>query len=297
MRMLLTGSTGFVGSYLCKSFPNSTSLDANGYVDIRNRDKVFQIISTVRPDRVIHLAAQSFVPDSFNNPSKTFEINFMGTLNLLQALKSVDFSGRFLYIGSSDVYGMVNSDKLPVTESFPLLPRNPYAVSKVAAEALCYQWSQTENFEIILARPFNHIGPGQNPQFVVADFTKQVVEIATGRRKPRIEVGDIEITRDFTDVKDVVEAYKVLLEYGKNGEVYNVCSGKERLIRSILEKLLELMDVEAEIVVVPERFRRSEQRRMCGSFHKIHSELGWIAQIPFETTLREVLLDWERKLN
>src|SRR5262249_48752052 len=148
---------------------------------------------------VIHLAAQSFVPASFAHPLETYEINFLGTYSLLEALKAAGFKGRFLFVGSGDAYGVVRPEDLPIGEEHPLRPRSPYAVSKAAAEALCYQWSRSESFEIVMTRSFNHIGPGQSDRFVVSDFARQVVEIRKGQRRPQISTGDIEVTRDFTD--------------------------------------------------------------------------------------------------
>ncbi|MHB1664732.1 MAG: GDP-mannose 4,6-dehydratase [bacterium] len=167
-------------------------------------------------DAVIHLAAQSFVPESFKNPLETFDVNFTGTYNLFSALKEYGFHGKILYISSGDIYGLVSEDKLPITEDYPLKPRNPYAVSKVAAEALCYQWSITEDIEIVIARPFNHIGPNQSERFAVSSFAKQIAEIELGLRKPVLNTGNIDITRDFLDVRDVAGAYKLLLEKGMN---------------------------------------------------------------------------------
>ena len=167
-------------------------------------------------DAVIHLAAQSFVPESFKNPLETFDVNFTGTYNLFSALKEYGFHGKILYISSGDIYGLVSEDKLPITEDYPLKPRNPYAVSKVAAEALCYQWSIAEDIEILIARPFNHIGPNQSERFAVSSFAKQIAEIELGLRKPVLNTGNIDITRDFLDVRDVADAYKLLLEKGMN---------------------------------------------------------------------------------
>lgn len=294
MKILITGASGFVGSHLTKVLPDAISLPS--HVDLRDRAQLFDAVSSIVPDKVVHLAAQSFVPDSFRDPYETFSINLTGTLNLLESLKSADFSGRFLYVGSADVYGLLDKSELPVVESHPLRPRNPYAVSKVAAEALCYQWSQTESFDVVLARPFNHIGEGQSDRFVISGFAKQVVEIAKGLRESVVEVGDIDVTRDFSDVRDIVEAYMLLLDKGKSGEVYNVCSGEERSIRSVLESLMAYRGVTAEIRIAQSRLRRSEQRRVLGSFEKIHSDLGWIPKIPFESTLRNILTYWERTI-
>lgn len=217
---------------------------------------------------VLHLAALSFVPDSFRFPEKTFEINFLGTLRLLEALKETEFKGRMLFIGTGDAYGLVPTENLPICESQPLRPRNPYAVSKVAAEALCYQWSQTSPFEVILARPFNHIGAWQSPSFAVSDFARQIALIAARKSPPILKVGNIETTRDFIDITDIVSAYEHLLKFGLNGESYNICSGKEHSLRSLIELLLKISGVEASIERDPQRFRPSDQLRVCGNHEK-----------------------------
>lgn len=296
-RILLTGADGFVGrnalGYL-KGIP-LTDRDG-GWVDIRDADYLQKVVAGLKPDSVIHLAAQTFVPDSFKNPKATFEINFLGTLNLLEALKGSDFTGRMLFVGSGDIYGTVPAERMPIIEEFSLKPRSPYAVSKVAAEALCYQWSQTEKFAVVMARPFNHIGPGQSEHFVVSNFAKQIIEIKTGLRDPILRVGDIDVTRDFTDVRDIVAAYGLLLEHGKNGEVYNICSGREYSIREILKHMMKIAGVEAKVEQDKERLRSSEQRRIFGSFEKLRRDTGWLPKMTIEQTLQDVLDDWSKRI-
>lgn len=293
MKLLLTGANGFVGQTMQAALPCVALPDG---LDLRDRAALDAAIADIRPDTVIHLAAQSFVPASFENPRETFDINLYGTLNLLEALQSVGFQGRMLFVGSGDTYGQVPEAALPVRETHPLHPRNPYAVSKVAAEALCYQWSQTSGFEIVLVRPFNHIGLGQSPRFAIADFAKQVMEIRLGRRAPVLQVGDIDVTRDFTDVRDVVRAYELLLEQGRNGGIYNVCSGREYSIRDLLQKLIALAGVDARIEQDPARLRPAEQRRMVASFEALHRDTGWQPLIPIEQSLQDLLNDWEKRL-
>ncbi len=298
-KVLLIGGTGFVGGHLQRHLcDNKYAVGVHGdSVDVRNPGEMQRLIFRERPDAVVHLAAISSVPESFKNPHQTFEINFTGTLNVLMALRSSGFRGRMLYIGSGDVYGLLADEDLPVTEERRLKPKNPYAVSKVAAEALCYQWSQTADFQIVMARPFNHIGPGQSERFALSDFAKQIVEIKIGRHNSTLRVGDIDVTRDFTDVRDVVKAYGLLLERGKNGEVYNVCSGKERSVRSLLSRLIDIAGVDARIEQDRNRLRPSEQRRVFGSFEKLRRDTGWLPDIPIEQTLHDILDDWRMKLS
>ncbi|MHB8210571.1 MAG: GDP-mannose 4,6-dehydratase [Acidithiobacillus sp.] len=293
MKHLLTGANGFVGQTMQAALPCVPLPDG---LDLRDRAALDAAIADIRPDMVIHLAAQSFVPASFENPRETFDINFYGTLNLLEALQSVGFKGRMLFVGSGDTYGRVPEAALPVREDYPLHPRNPYAVSKVAAEALCYQWSQTSGFEIIMARPFNHIGPGQSPRFAITDFARQVTEIRLGRHARVLQVGDIDVTRDFTDVRDVVRAYALLLEKGRNGGIYNICSGREHSIRDLLQRLIALAGVEARIERDQARLRPAEQRRMVASFEALHRDTGWQPLIPIEQSLQDLLNDWEKQL-
>ncbi|GAB1266016.1 GDP-mannose 4,6-dehydratase [Aurantivibrio infirmus] len=296
MKILLTGADGFVGEHVNKQIETETLSISGSPVDIRDSKLVDESINQIKPDAVIHLAAQSFVPRSFENPIETFDINFIGTFNLLNALKKIGFRGKFLHVGSGDIYGYVAENDLPVRESLVLKPRNPYAVSKVAAEALCYQWSQCEDFEIVIARSFNHIGPGQSEKFVISSFARQIVEISMGLREPKIFVGDIDVTRDFTDVRDIVRAYQLLLQKGLNGEAYNVCSGKEYQIRYLLEQLIRISGVKAEILTLESLMRPVEQKRAFGSAEKIFQDTGWSINYDIEQTLSDVLDDWRVRI-
>ncbi|MDB5870908.1 MAG: NAD-dependent dehydratase [Ramlibacter sp.] len=293
--LLVTGLTGFVGSHLAQQAGAADLCRDGQMADLRNFDQVAAAVAALRPQSVIHLAAQSSVAQSLLDPIATYQVNFTGTLNLLMALRDSGFRGRMLYVGSGDVYGSVAESLLPVTEDVPLRPRNPYAVSKVAAEALCYQWSQSGPFEIVMARPFNHIGAGQGTQFAVADFARQIVAFRKGRGPDKLTVGDIHATRDFTDVRDIVRAYGELLRAGLNGEAYNVCSGVERSLREIIDALFRTSGVTMEVEIDAQRLRPSEQRRMRGSYHKLRTHTGWEPAVPLEQTLQDILDYWDRK--
>jgi GDP-4-dehydro-6-deoxy-D-mannose reductase len=296
-RVLVTGDQGFVGRHALRQWPTAVGLSALvADADIRNKASLVECLRNYQPNAVVHLAALSFVPDSFRSPEATFEVNFLGTLRLLEALAETGFNGRFLFVGSGDAYGLVPVAALPIREDFLLRPRNPYAVSKVAAEALCYQWSQTGPFEVVMARPFNHIGPGQEPTFVISDFARQVAQIAAGVHPPLLQVGDIDVTRDFTDVGDVLRAYALLLAHGHSGESYNVCSGVERSVRSLLESLLELAGVEAKIVNDPARMRPTEQPRVYGSHEKLSQHTLWQPEVPMAATLLNLYRYWENEI-
>jgi GDP-4-dehydro-6-deoxy-D-mannose reductase len=302
-RVLVTGQRGFVGKTLADMVSRDAAL--NGWqlvetsetLDVRDLDVLKALVADSSPDAVIHLAAQTSVPDAFRNPAATLQINIIGTLNLLQALQAVAFGGRMLYVGTGDVYGRVAEADLPVTESHLPAPRNPYSVSKLAAEALCRQWAMTEAMDIVLARPFNHIGWGQSDRFVVSDFARQVTAIRQGRRESVVVVGDIDVTRDFTDAGDVVRAYFALLDRGSPGEIYNVCSGRELSIRSILERLARLAGVEVSTRMDATRLRNAEQRHMCGDPLKIRQATGWQAMTPLDESLVAMLNYWDSQEN
>lgn len=294
-RILITGDTGFVGQHVLAQWPDATGLSSLGEaVDICDKAALRACLNTFQPTAVLHLAAMSFVPDSFRLPEKVFEVNFLGTLRLLEALAETGFKGRFVFVGTGDAYGLVPPDALPITEDRALRPRNPYAVSKAAAEALCFQWSQTGPFEVMMARPFNHIGAGQAPTFAISDFARQIAQIAAGQRPPQLDVGNIESTRDFCDVVDVVRAYELILSSGKNGEIYNVCSGIERTVQSLLIRLLSLSGVDAKLVVDPTRYRPAEQARVYASYDKLQRHTGWRPLISLDETLQNIYNYWER---
>jgi GDP-4-dehydro-6-deoxy-D-mannose reductase len=302
-RLFLTGHEGFVGQTL-RSLVVSTVSRARDWeivapsarYDLREQTSLERAIPFEGLDAVIHLAAQSFVPESFRDPRHTYEVNFLGTLNLFQALKQGGFKGRVLYVSSAEVYGRVDPAEMPIDESRPPQPRSPYGVSKVAAEALCGQWKQTEGLDVFVARPFNHIGPGQTDRFVVASFARQVAEIKLGLREPVIEIGDVEVTRDFTDARDVVEAYLLLLDQGASGETYNICSGREVWISDLIPTLLDLAGVDARVTQDSARLRPAEQKRLLGSYAKLRRCTGWTPTIELRTSLGDALAWWEKKL-
>jgi len=298
-RLLVTGSHGFVGNTVARMVAadplllNWQVIDTPEQLDLRDSTATTAMVGAAAPDAVLHLAAQSWVPDAFRDPATTLSINLFGTLNLLQALKQTAFDGRMIYVGTGDVYGRVPEDELPVGETRLPEPRNPYSVSKLAAEALCRQWAATEGMDIVLARPFNHIGWGQSDRFVVSDFARQIVAAKKGSSKPVIMVGDIDVTRDFTDVRDVVHAYFALFNAGASGEIYNVCSARETSIADVLDRLANLYDVKITTVRDPARFRKAEQRRICGNAAKIERTTGWRATTPLDESLSAMLRYWE----
>lgn len=294
-KALLIGGTGFVGGHLEQHLLADYDVTATGHdKDIRDENQVKQLVAETMPDVVVNLASITTVRESFERPVETYQIGFWGTLNLLMALKDIGFMGRMLQIGSSEVYGLPLPEQLPLSETEPLRPMSPYSVSKVATEALCYQWSQAESFDILMTRPFTHIGPGQSDRFAIANFARQITEIKAGQREPVLYVGDIETTRDYTDVRDVVGAYDLLLQKGKNGGIYNVCSGIERPTQILLNALLDIAGVTATISQDPSLTRASEQRRVCGNNAKLLRDTGWHQSISVDKTLSDILSHWEK---
>lgn len=298
-RLLVTGASGFVGQHVRAAVAEGGFGDAEFIAtppgwDIRDADATREMVARLVPDSVLHLAAQSFVPRSFENPRETFEINVLGTLNLLQALTAQGFRGRLVYASSGDVYGRVPEEAMPVDERLLPAPRSPYAASKIAAEQLCLQWARTENLETIIARPFNHVGPGQDGRFVLPALARQVVAIAGGVQPAVIEAGDIDTTRDFTDVRDVVAAYAAMFRYGTPGQTYLVASGRERRVRELLESMCALAGITPDIHQDPAKMRPAEQRRMVANAALLTADTGWQPRIPLETTLTDIL-DTARK--
>ncbi len=297
--LLVTGLTGFVGQHLQRHLEQPDAawrlvLPPSPY-NLTHPGSISAWCAQP-PDAVIHLAGQTFVPEAFRDPARTLEINLLGTLNLLQALKSGGFNGTFLYISSGDVYGQVDESDLPVTERLMPVPRNPYAVSKLAAEHLCRQWGISEGWQVMIARPFNHIGAGQKDSFVMAGVAKQITRIAAGLQSPELVVGDVDVTRDFLDVRDVIAAYFALLEHGRSGEIYNVCSGMERTVRELILEMGKLAGTSVDLIKDSSRLRPTDQRRVVGSAEKLQKDTGWKPSISITETLQSVLSDWEARV-
>ena len=298
-RLFVTGLSGFVGQHIQSRLASPDAawelLPAASRFDLTDPHSLIDLWPHM-PDAVIHLAGQTFVPEAFRDPARTIDINLLGTLNLLQALKARGFQGTFLYVSSGDVYGQVSENDLPITEQQAPCPRNPYAVSKISAEFLSLQWGLSEGWPVLVARPFNHIGSGQKDSFVIASAARQIIRIKQGLQAPQLEVGDIDVSRDFLDVGDVVSAYFALLEKGQAGQVYNICSGREQSIRSLIEQLADLAEVTMQLVQDPARMRRADQRRVCGSHERLTKTTGWTPDITTQQSLRAILSDWEKRV-
>ncbi|HER24654.1 MAG TPA: SDR family oxidoreductase [Candidatus Atribacteria bacterium] len=316
MKALITGISGFVGSYLVEFLLNkgyevfgtfydkSTFSNLDGFIDriilyqcdIRNYDSLKKIMEKNQPDEIYHLAAISFVPNSMKDPKLTFDTNLYGTLNLYQAIIELKSNPKMLFVGSADEYGIVNENDLPINENCPLRPMNPYSISKASADFLSYTYFKNYNLNIIRARPFNHIGPRQSPEFVCSSFAKQIVEIEKGLEEPIMKVGNLEAKRDFTDVRDMVIAYWLAMQKGKTGEVYNICSGRTVQIKELLNNLLKLSSKKINIIRDSKRMRPSDNPVLQGDCSKFRKSTGWKPEILFDKTLKDILEYWRKIL-
>jgi GDP-4-dehydro-6-deoxy-D-mannose reductase len=251
---------------------------------------VQNIIAEIKPDLIFHLAAQSSVEKSFKQPELTYKINVEGTNNIFASLINCNIKPRVLIVSSADVYG--TPDKLPITEEAELHPSSPYAESRVEQEQISRRYYEEYGIPVIIARSFHHTGPGQRAEFVCSNFAKQISEIEKGAQ-PIIKVGNLQIKRDFSDVRDVVEAYRLLMEKGAAGEIYNVCSGKSYALREVLDILIKMTSISVKIEQEASRTRKHDAPDWRGDNSKLLA-LGWNPSIPFETTLKD-LLDYWRK--
>jgi GDP-4-dehydro-6-deoxy-D-mannose reductase len=305
MRILITGVAGFVGTHLAAhlrqhlpeaelhgvylSAENSPLVTAH-VLDLRDDAAVRELIARIRPDEIYHLAGQANVRRSFDAAWETLEHNLRPQLNLTRACIDVGIAPRMLIISSGEVYvpGGVNPEQ-PFDEDTPLAPCNPYGVSKVGQEMLALSYHRSHHLPILRARPFNHFGPGQRTGFVVPDFATQIARIEAGQQPPNITVGDLSAERDFTDVRDVVRAYLLIMARGVPGEVYNVASGRLVTIREVLDRLVSLARVPVTVQVDPAKFRPNSQPRTWGNCARLHALTGWQPLISLEDTLRAVL--------
>lgn len=287
--VLVTGHKGFVGKYILDQYGCTGFEDADGRIDLNSTDRLSNFLGEHNFKYVLHLAAQSHVPTSIKNPVGTLTSNVLGTANLLEALSATGFAGRFLYVSSGDVYGSVMAEDLPITELQPVNARSPYAVSKIAAEHYCLQFGLRADFEIMVARPFNHIGVGQSENFVVPKLLSEVCQASRSNDDRKIVVGNTEVTRDFSDVRDVVAAYFALLESGKSGEIYNVCSGTETSIAELIGHAKAVLSVNNETEINPDFLRKNEQMRAVGSNKKIKHDTGWAPVFTSKETIKEMI--------
>lgn len=312
MQWLITGATGFVGTHLVQhledTIPNvrvvGTTLhpvpdrEHTRFVEcnLLQQDAVERLVETVQPTHVVHLAGQANVQSAYEDPWPTFEANVRPLTYLLQACRKLPTPPRVLVVTSAEVYGRVLPDQMPITEQTTLTPTNPYSVSKAAQDLLAQQYFLSFGLPIVRARPFNHIGPGQSEAFVATGFAMQIARIEAGLKPPVIHVGNLQSQRDFTDVRDVVRAYRLLAEMGSAGEAYNVASGRSITIGHLLEMLLSLSHISVEISVDTQRLRPIDLPVLNASCDKLRQALQWQPTYPLAVTLRDILEDCRRRV-
>lgn len=316
MKVLVTGVTGFVGSHLAELCIARGNVEVFGTyrwrsrreniehikdlelveVDLIDQASVHKALKAIRPDRIFHLAAQSFVPTSWTAPTHTMEVNVIGQINLFEAMISLGLTDtRFLVVGSSEEYGLVHPDETPITEENPLRPLSPYAVSKVAQDYLGYQYFRSYGLRTVRTRAFNHGGPRRGEVLLPSDWAKQIAEIEKGLKEPVVEVGNLDSIRDFTDVRDIVRAYWLALEHCEPGEVYNIGTGNRPRVGELLQKLLAWSDATIEVRQVPEKMRPSDVEILVCDAGKFRAATGWEPQVSLDTMLKDTLDYWRER--
>lgn len=313
-KVLITGITGFAGSFLAEHLVENPEYQISGTflneeslknvasikdkldlikVDLTQKDAIEGLITDKKPDMIYHLAALSSVGASFKDPVATFHNNVDSEIYLLEALRKENLlTTKVMIIASAEEYGYVKPEDLPLNENAPLRPGNPYASTKIAQDFVGLQYALSYKMPIIRVRPFNHIGPRQAPGFVVSDFAKQITTIEKGQQAPVIKVGNLDAKRDFTDVRDMVKAYAMLMEKGEAGEVYNIGSGVSYAIQEILNILLSMSSVKITAETDPSRLRPSDVPEIVSDNTKIIELTGWQPEILLETTLKDTLDYW-----
>jgi GDP-4-dehydro-6-deoxy-D-mannose reductase len=313
MRILLTGAAGFAGRHLAEALLAQPGVEllgitrhpqqlgptfpSNGRVplqacDLNEPARVLGLLTEWRPDQIYHLAGYAMVGRSFRQPDAAWHGNLDATRSLLEAVARWGGKPRVLLIGSGLVYGGSEIPGQACNEESPLRPESPYAASKAAADLLGYQHWRCTALEIVRARPFNHIGPGQSAEFAVAHFARQIVEIERGRRPPVIDTGNLSPRRDLTDVRDIVRGYVLLMNKGRPGEVYNLGSGQAHAMSEILGRLLQIAGVKCEVQSRNELLRNAETSVLRADAEKARRELSWTPQFALEQTLSDVLAYW-----
>ena len=309
MKALVIGAGGFVGPYLIERIKSSLFCevvtttsgvkdrlgigeDKTVQLNIRDREQTVAVLEKERPDYIFHLAAQSSVALSWKDPKLTVDTNIIGAINLINAIQEMDYTPRVLVAGSGEEYGKVKESDIPIKENTVLNPGNVYAVTKACQNMIASVYAHGYGPPIVMTRSFNHIGPGQTPQFVVADFCSQVVKIEQGRQKPVIRVGNLSAKRDFTDVRDVVNAYCRLIQYGKSGETYNVGSGHAVSVENVLNAILLQSEAEISVEVDPSKLRPVDVPVIEADISKIFRDTGWKPAISLKETIADTLQYW-----
>lgn len=320
-KILITGISGFVGSHLAEYCLQKDDVQVFGTIfshhlgdelqriehikdkiellecDLTNRVAVTRVLEKSKPEKIFHLAAQSFVPTSWKSPEDTLINNIISQLNIFEVVREMNLDPVIVLACSSEEYGLVLENELPIKETNPLRPLSPYAVSKIAQEKLGYQYYKSYGLKVVLARFFNTEGPRRGQDFVASNFAKQIAEIEKGKKEPIIFVGNLEAKRDFNDVRDVSKAYWLASEKCEYGEPYNICSEKPISIKSLLELLLSKSRVKnIQIKQDPERMRPSDVPILWGDSSKFREKTNWQPEISFEQTMLDLLNYWREKI-
>jgi GDP-4-dehydro-6-deoxy-D-mannose reductase len=302
---MVTGAAGFVGPYVAAALRDrgvrvhglgnepreNLPLESWRTVDLLDGDGLADALGAVCPDRVVHLAGQSSAGRSFEQPVETFEVNALGTYRLLEAARRAAPRARILVVGSGEVYGPQPQGSR-VTEQAPLRPVSPYALSKAAADAFAEVAASAHGLDVVRARSFSHTGPGQRPEFAIPSWAQELAAIEAGRAEPRLRVGNLEVTRDLSDVRDVARGYLLLLERGSSGAAYNVCRGVGVKLSEVVQRLAGRCRVRVHIEVDPARVRPADVPFLVGDPSTIARDTGWRAEIPLDQTLDDVLHEW-----
>jgi GDP-4-dehydro-6-deoxy-D-mannose reductase len=315
VKALITGANGFVGSHLAEYLLDHTDWDVSGtvYGDIANvahlngRIRMLdggitepavcrEVLEAAEPDYVFHLAAQSLPSEARRDPWPSLATNIRMQLNVLRGVLDLGLQSRVLVVGSSEQYGRIDSDQLPIDESSPFRPLNAYAVSKVAQEMLGLQFHLAHGLPVMVVRPFNHIGPRQRLGFVAPDFAYQVAMAEAGQRVPVVRVGNLDVSRDFSDVQDVIRGYHRIMTSGEPGQAYNLCSGRAHSISELLNLMVESSTVKLTVEQDSARRRKVDVPVVIGDYRKLRERTGWTPAIPFEKSVARVLHYWRQKL-
>jgi len=288
VRAVITGADGFVGRHLRSHLElhGDQVLGIDRECDVTDLQSISTVISSFEPNAVYHLAALTHVGDSWDHPEEFNRVNVEGTKNILTSAAMLEHPAKVLFVSTADVYGVVSESDLPLDEERMASPANPYSKSKLAAEMLCKAAAGSQ--VVVIARPFNHIGPGQSPQFVIPALISRLLH-ATTARTTEIPVGDLSTRRDFCDVRDVVKAYRSLIEHGKSGEVYNIASGTDVAIEDIARQLVALLAPNVKLVIDETLLRPIEIPVMRGSYKKVHAATNWKPSISLETSLGDAI--------
>jgi GDP-4-dehydro-6-deoxy-D-mannose reductase len=293
VRAFLTGGQGFVGPWLCRHLAaqGDDVVLADPLLDVTDGPAVHHAIKAARPEVVYHLAAQSSVSSSWEDPAATFSVNVLGSLHVLDAVHACAPGARVVLVSSVEIYGPVQPDDLPVTEVSPFRPATPYAASKAAAEMAALQAHIGRGLDVVRARPFTHTGPGQTPRFFVPSMARQIVE-ASRTGATELHTGNLQVARDILDVRDVVRAYRLLAERGAPGEAYNICSGRSVTLAEVVRLLLALAGSDLKVVTDPARVRPVDLPDLRGDPSRLHDATGWEPEFALEETLADVLAYW-----